>query len=64
MKHVKPISNTPLLAVSPLQTKLLAITDIIDQLLLAQRQAAWKAWFPPGGTNNTTTGNTTTGTGV
>ncbi len=61
MKHVKPVSNTPgLAALSPLQVKLQGITDILDQLLLAQRQVAWKAWFPPGGSNNTTTGNTTT----
>jgi len=48
MKHVGFVSKkTPVLATSPLQIKLNGTIDIIDRLLLAQRQAQWKV--PNGG---------------
>ncbi len=56
MKHLASISKV---RVAPAQTvlevKLQGITDIIDSLLLAQRSAPWKAFFPwpDGGTGGT-----------
>jgi len=48
MKHLAVVSKV---RVAPAQTvlelKLQAVTDIIDRLLLAQRSAPWKAYFPP-----------------
>lgn len=49
MRHVKPITQVPSVAANTIQIKLQGMTDIIDRLLLAQRQFAWKAPFPPGG---------------
>lgn len=57
--HLMTISKMPVAAqVSTLQIKLESITLIIDRLLLAQRQAPWKATGPSGDT--TTTDVTTT----
>ena len=64
MKHLRPISKTcPAVAASSLEIKLTSKIEIIDRLLLAQRQAAWKVPYPTGGGITTdTTGTTTTGT--
>ena len=65
MKHFRAVSKGPALAattVSSLQIKLDGAIQIIDRLLLAQRQAPWKTPFPVGGLEETTTTTTTSGT--
>jgi len=63
-KHIKRITVTPSLAqISNFQIKLQATTDIIDRLLLAPRQAPWKATGPTGETTDTTTTEGETNTG-
>jgi len=47
--HFRFVSKAPCCAQSNFQTKLQGILDIMDLLLLAQRQSAWKAFFPVGG---------------
>jgi hypothetical protein len=47
--HIRFVSKAPLAAQSNYAIKLQGTLDIIDTLLLAQRQAPWKAWFPAGG---------------
>ena len=48
MKHVHLLSRPRVMAAqTPLGIKLDASLSIIDRLLLAQRQAAWKVPFPP-----------------
>ena len=48
MKHVHLLSRPRVMAAqTPLGIKLGAAVEIIDRLLLAQRQAAWKVPFPP-----------------
>jgi hypothetical protein len=42
MKHISPLSRTPIVGQTTLAIKLTATLQIIDRLLLAQRQAAWK----------------------
>ena len=64
MKHLMALSKVPGRAAtgtSAIEVKLDGIMQILDRLVLAQRQAAWKAPFPIGGATGTTT--TTTGTG-
>ena len=46
MKHVELLTRTPELAQTMYQVKLDASVQIVDRLLLAQRQAAWKTPFP------------------
>lgn len=60
MRHVKPVTKLPSVAANTITIKLQGLTDIIDRLLLAQRQFAWKAPFPPDGTG-TDTGTDTGG---
>ena len=63
MKHLIALSKVPGRAAtgtSVTEVKLNGIIQILDRLVLAQRQAAWKAPFPVGGVDTTTT---TTGTG-
>lgn len=63
MKHLMKMSKTPAVAYTPPMTiKLQGVLDVVDRLLLAQRQAAWKVPFPidwdggdGGGTDTTTT---------
>ena len=47
MKHMKTMSRMSAVATatSPLSIKLAGITNIIDRLLLAVRQAPWKTAF-------------------
>lgn len=60
MKHVALISKSSVvLASTSLEVKLDGIISIIDRLLLAQRQAAWKVPFPPDNNNDDTDTNTT-----
>lgn len=47
--HLRLISKAPTAAQSNFSIKLTGTLDIIDTLLLAQRQAQWKAFFPSGG---------------
>jgi hypothetical protein len=64
MKHLTSLSKVPGRAATIMSTtevKLDGVIQILDRLVLAQRQAAWKAPFPVGGATGTTT--TTTGTG-
>ena len=60
--HLKTVSRTPEKAqISNFQIKMESTTEIIDRLLLANRQAPWKATGPSGTTTDTDTG-TDTGT--
>ncbi|MCF6286563.1 MAG: hypothetical protein L3K26_15410 [Candidatus Hydrogenedentes bacterium] len=64
--HIRFVSKAPSCASSSFQFKLQGVTDIIETLLLAQRQAPWKAFFPIDGAtgeSGTTGGDTTTDTG-
>lgn len=62
-RHIVTISRAPeRAAISNFQAKLEATTSIIDRLLLAGRQAPWKATGPSGGGTGSSTG-TGTGTG-
>lgn len=46
-RHIKNLTHRPSRAqISNFQIKLQATTDIIDRLLLAHRQAPWKATGP------------------
>jgi len=59
MRHIAQLSRSRLLrAVSPLETKTTTIINVIDRLLLMQRQSAWKVPFPIEGTEDTDTGGT------
>lgn len=61
-RHLHHITRTPeRAAVSNFQAKLEATTEIIDRLLLAGRQAPWKATGPTGDGGGTDTGGTDTG---
>lgn len=64
MRHVKPVSKLPSVAANSITIKLQGLTDIIDRLLLAQRQWAWKTPFPPGGVDDGGTDGGTDGGGV
>jgi len=64
MKHCKKVTKSRLmLATSPLEMKYTSKLDIVNRLVLAQRQSAWKTPFPidyepgtptDGGTDGTT----------
>lgn len=59
--HLWTITKNPSVAQSNFSIKLEGTTDIIDRLLLAPRQAPWKATGPSGdGTDTTDTGTTGT----
>lgn len=60
--HIRFVSKAPTAAQSNFAIKLQGTIDIIDTLLLAQRQASWKAFFPEGGATGES-GGTDTGTG-
>ena len=49
MRHVRPVTQLPSVATNTITIKLEGMTDIIDRLLLAQRQFSFKTPFPPGG---------------
>ena len=63
MNHLKTVSRTPEKAqISNFQIKMESTTEIIDRLLLANRQAPWKATGPSGDIDDTTDTGTDTGT--
>ena len=47
--HLRYISKAPTAAQTNFAIKLQGTLDIVDTLLLSQRQARWKAFFPEGG---------------
>lgn len=56
MKHVTLVSKSSVfLASTSMQVKLDGMISIIDRLLLAQRQAAWKVPFPIDNNTDTNT---------
>lgn len=61
--HLRFVSKAPTAAQSNFAIKLQGTLDIIDTLLLAQRQAQWKAFFPDGGAEGETGTDTGTDTG-
>jgi hypothetical protein len=60
--HLRFVSKAPTAAQSNFAIKLQGTLDIIDTLLLAQRQAQWKAFFPEGGADGESGGTDTGGT--
>ncbi len=61
--HIKTVSLAPEKAqISNFQVKMESTTEIIDRLLLANRQAPWKATGPSGSVDDTTDTGTDTGT--
>lgn len=58
MKHIEAMSKTPSVAQTTITLKLNATIDIVDRLLLAQRQVQWKVPFPIDGETDTTTTTT------
>ena len=56
--HFRYVSKTPTFAQSNFQTKLVGMIEIVDTLLLAQRQSAWKAFFPIDGATGESSGGT------
>ncbi len=64
--HLQIITQTPQRAQSPAGLFLDMVTQVIDRLLLAQRQGPWKATGPGDSTTDTGTGTsgTTGDTGV
>lgn len=62
--HLRLISKAPTAAQSNFAIKLTGTLDIIDTLLLAQRQAQWKAFFPDGGAEGESGGGTDDGGGI
>ncbi len=63
-QHCRAITRVPEIAQTSYSVKLGAIIDMMDTVLLAQRQAAWKVFFPPGYEPTTTTTDTTGTTGT
>jgi hypothetical protein len=58
-KHLSPVTQRPEHAqISNFQIKLEFTTSVIDRLLLADRQSAWKL-IPGAGTDTNTTDTTT-----
>lgn len=47
--HLRLITKAPDTAQTNFAVKLQGTLDIVDTLLMAQRQARWKAFFPEGG---------------
>ena len=62
-EHLRLISKAPTAAQSNFAIKLTGTLDIIDTLLLAQRQSQWKAFFPADGADGESGGGTTDGGG-
>jgi hypothetical protein len=66
MKHLVKMSKVPTVAYTPPTViKLQGVLDVVDRLLLAQRQAPWKAAFPidwDSGDSGDSGTDTTTGT--
>lgn len=62
IKHVKMMSRKPSVAQSNLQIKLEGTTDMIDRLLLVDRQAPWKTGFRNLGDEDDTTDTGTVNT--
>ncbi|NIA16422.1 MAG: hypothetical protein GWP08_20370 [Nitrospiraceae bacterium] len=61
MKHLDAITKqSPVAATTSLNIKLTGVMSIIDRLLLAQRQSAWKVPFPTGNEPDTSTDTTDT----
>jgi hypothetical protein len=58
--HLRFVSKAPTCAQTNFQIKLQGVLDIADTLLLAQRQAPWKAFFPVGGPEGESGGGGTT----
>ncbi len=61
--HLTLLTQRPSVAQSGLEIKLTGTTDIIDRLLLAQRQAPWKLVESTGTTGTGTDPGTDTGGG-
>ena len=59
--HLRLISKAPTAAQSNFAIKLTGTLDIIDTLLLAQRQSQWKAFFPITGVEGESSGDGDTG---
>jgi len=59
MTHLRTLSKTPVVAQTTLAVKLNATLDVVDRLLLAQAQSAWKVPFPLEGGEETDTTTTT-----
>lgn len=53
-KHITLLTRTPSVAQTTLQIKLEGTTEMIDRLLLIDRQRPWKATGPTGDTDDTT----------
>lgn len=60
--HLRMISKAPATAQTNFAIKLQGTLDIVDTLLLAQRQTQWKAFFPSGGAEGTPADTGGTGT--
>ena len=58
--HCQAITRLPEIAQTGTAVKLGAIVEIMDAILLAQRQSPWKVFFPPGYEADTTDGTGTT----
>ena len=61
--HLRLITKSPASAQTNFAIKLQGTLDIVDTLLLAQRQSQWKAFFPADGAEGTS-GGTGTDTGT
>lgn len=61
--HLRLITKAPVTAQTNFAIKLQGTLDIVDTLLLAQRQSQWKAFFPDGGAEGESGGGTDGGTG-
>jgi len=59
--HIRSITKTPTTAQTNFAIKLQGTLDIVDTLLLAQRQSQWKAFFPVGGAEGEAPTDTDTG---
>lgn len=55
--HLRLITKAPTSAQTNFGVKLQGTLDIVDTLLLAQRQSQWKAFFPEGGAEGESGGN-------
>lgn len=61
--HLRLITKAPVTGQTNFAIKLQGTLDIVDTLLLAQRQAPWKAFFPVGGAEGESGGGDDTGGG-
>lgn len=62
--HLRFVSKAPSCAQSNFQIKLQGVLDIVDTLLLAQRQSIWKAFFPSDGASGESGGTDAGGGGL